>query len=127
MYNRIVVSNVLALLVASMVGCTPKAQDGSPPPEHPESAEAPAQSAEAAPQARVFRPEGAPKQCETADDCQLVNHYCTACDCLILPKGETAPACEGPGVQCLVAACEGKKVACENNVCVAAAPEGTAY
>jgi hypothetical protein len=125
MYNRIVVSNVLALLVGGTLGCTPKNQE---PPAHPESSEQPpASSSEAEPQARVFRPEGAPKQCETAADCKLVDDYCTACDCRVLPQGEELQACEGPGVQCLVAACEGKKAACENNVCVFEAPAGTAY
>lgn len=124
MYNRIVVSNALLLLVGGgMFGCGPK-QDSVPPPAHPEAAP---QSAEAAPQARVFRPEGAPKQCETAADCTLADDYCTACDCRVLAKGETLPACDGPGVQCLVSPCEGKKAACENNVCVFEAPAGTAY
>lgn len=127
MYNRIVVSNVLVLLAGGLLGCGPKRQDGGPPPAHPEAAEAPAQSAEAEPQARVFRPEGAPKQCETAEDCTLVDDYCKACDCRVLPKGESLPQCDGPGVQCLVSPCEGKKAACENNVCVMAAPEGATY
>jgi hypothetical protein len=127
MYNRIVVSTVFLVLVGSIIGCGPKHQDGGPPPAHAESAEAPTQSAEPETAARVFRPEGAPKQCETAADCTVVDDYCKACDCRVLPKGETLPTCEGPGVQCLVSPCEGKKAACENNVCVFEAPEGTAY
>jgi hypothetical protein len=129
MYNRIVVTNVLMLLVGGLSGCTPKNQE---PPAHPESEAPPAASAESAPaddapQARVFRPEGAPKQCETAADCTLVDDYCKACDCRVLPQGEALATCEGPGVQCLVSPCEGKKAACENNVCVFEAPAGTAY
>jgi hypothetical protein len=57
--------------------------------------------------------------CNTAADCHLTADYCDGCNCLALSQGQTAPACSGQTVACLVDPCQLKNVACVNNRCVA--------
>lgn len=57
--------------------------------------------------------------CMTDADCRLEADYCTGCVCSALAKGQSVPACPGPGVRCLRDPCSDKKAACVNNACVA--------
>lgn len=59
-----------------------------------------------------------PKTCTTANDCRLVDDYCTGCNCRALGPGETLPACTGPGVQCLIAPCDGEAPTCKDGRCI---------
>lgn len=56
--------------------------------------------------------------CTTVADCRLFDDYCTGCNCRALAKGEKDPVCSGPGVQCIIAPCDGHSVACRSGHCV---------
>jgi hypothetical protein len=62
-------------------------------------------------------PEGG--ACTTVSDCHLTADYCGGCNCLALSKGESAPACTGTTVQCLIDPCQTKSLACVAGHCVA--------
>ena len=60
--------------------------------------------------------------CAADADCRLFDNYCTGCECLVLAKSEPEPKCAGPGVECVVAPCAGKKAACQAGRCAVTVP-----
>ena len=60
--------------------------------------------------------------CRSDADCRLFSDYCTGCDCRALASNAPDPTCPGPGVQCLVDPCEGKRAACKQGACVVSGP-----
>lgn len=66
--------------------------------------------------------EPAPARCASDADCRTFSDYCTGCDCRALSRGQPDPKCSGPGVQCFVDPCQGKKAVCRQGRCVLAGP-----
>lgn len=58
-------------------------------------------------------------ECNAQAPCHLEARTCTACQCLSLAQGESAPACEpGQSFECAMWPCNGRSAACLGGVCV---------
>ncbi len=57
--------------------------------------------------------------CQTDADCRAFSDYCTGCNCRALSITEPDPACDGPGVRCLVDPCQNAQVGCNQGRCSA--------
>ena len=99
--------------IVAILGVTAVAGCAGADPTEPGSG-APAESAGA----ELDEGASALRECASDADCELVQDYCTGCDCRAVRQGETLPACDGNGVQCFVDPCISRTAACSGGECV---------